>query len=171
MFNLSERENVTLRTKSQHNFNDDSSCPEYSAILGDTMCSETSFDKPLTQLTMENMSEMISKKLEKNLLRQFQNLIQIEVKKAIGELKGKIKKGLKLEIDELLKFNECRKKEIYQINNEVEKLTTETKNLKCELQEIGNKFKTTDNNSLNSTPESNREKNRIIWFSRIIKRI
>lgn len=161
MLNLSERENVTLRTKSQHNFNDDSSCPEYSAILGDTMCSEASFDKAQTQLTMENLSEMISEKLEKNnksLLCQFQNLIQIEVEKAIGELKGKIKDELKFEIDELLKFNECRQKEIDQINNEFEKLKTETKNLKCELQEIENKFKTKDNNSLISTPESNRKK-------------
>lgn len=158
-FNYTVSENVTLRKKTQDNLNDDSSCSESHTILGDTMCNQTSFDK-VTQLSMENMSELKTKKLEKNnklLLCQFQNLIQIEVKKAVGELKDKIKEELKVDIDELLKLNESRKNEIHQIKNEVEKVLTEDRKLKGELKQIEHKLTTTNNNP-NSVPESNSKK-------------
>lgn len=155
---LLTNENVTLRRNTQRNCYEDLTSSEKNTVLGDTLYAETSFDQPETQLTMENLSDMISKKLEKNnesLLAQFKNLIQIEVTKTIDELKEKIKNELKLEIEELCKLNKCRMNEIQEMKNEVGKLMTINQKLQKEIQEIEIKCKTSNSNPHQySTPEN-----------------
>lgn len=128
-----EVQNITLRrkhsTQAQKN-NTIEQDSEDSIILGDTLPEQT-----ISQITLQQLSSMISEKLSENnnaIITQLQTTIQIEIKKATTQFKNDFKQ----EIDILHTQNSQRKLEIENISKKIEKLEREAKKMQTEISEI-----------------------------------
>lgn len=134
--------------------NDTTSSSDDLSILGDTINPEkvestlkTNYE---TELTLQNLSEIISLRLKENnksIISELQNTIQIEINKAIKQIKE--------ETCTLFEQNEQRKEDIGLINSEIEDMKRENEKLKMEIKQLERKITTT---GINYTPESNKKK-------------
>lgn len=160
--------NVTMRKKTTNSINDTANSIDLS-ILGDTLHTEdnintetenTSFTFDSTsllnsaqvQLNMQNLSELIILRLKENnksIIKELQNTIQIEITRAITDLKLE----LDTKMNTLTSQNEERKQEIENINTKVETLQLENERLKKELRELSAKT-----NQTPSIPENHHHK-------------
>lgn len=152
--------NVTMRKKTMNSKNDTASSIDLS-ILGDTLQTEdninteikhTSFtfdttsllDNAQVQLNMQNLSELIILRLQQNnktIIKDLQNTIQIEITRAITDLKLE----LDSKMNTLTSQNEKRQQEIENISTKIETLQLENESLKKEIRELSAKTNQTPN--------------------------
>ncbi|KAL0829155.1 hypothetical protein ABMA28_004006 [Loxostege sticticalis] len=140
----SENSNITFRVKNIPNRTMDISCSD---ILGDTaiednMERETINSGMITNLTLQNISEVIAQKLKENnqnIVLQIQTTIQAEISKAINELRNELNQ----ETNIIKEKDKQRKIEIEKLNNKIEKLKNENESLKNEMNELGKKITST----------------------------
>ncbi|XP_064292895.1 uncharacterized protein LOC135309974 [Plodia interpunctella] len=108
------------------------------SILGDTLNNDNNSNK--TELTLENISYLISSQLKENnkaIIKDLHSTIITEVNQAILKLKEEMKEDTRL----LCKQNDERKKEIEEIQIYIEKLRKENEKLIKEIKEIENKVR------------------------------
>lgn len=136
-----EINNVTLRNKTakQSQINETLSSEDMS-LLGDTISyvENQEFTRQ-TELTLQNLSEIISQKLKENnkhIISELQTTIQTEICKAISKLKEEVKK----DTNTLYELNNQTKTEIQRINSKIQELTLENAKLKNEMQELSLKI-------------------------------
>lgn len=140
----SDNSNITFRVKNIPNRTMDISCSD---ILGDTaiedkMERETIHSGMITNLTLQNISEVIAQKLKENnqnIVLQIQTTIQAEISKAINELRNELNQETII----IKEKDKQRKIEIEKLNNKIEKLKNENESLKNEMSELGKKITST----------------------------
>ncbi|KAG7305794.1 hypothetical protein JYU34_009938 [Plutella xylostella] len=133
-----EQNNVTTRKKTTSPVNNDSINSEDLSILGDTIVTDNSMHTK-TELTLENLSQMITQKLKENnvsIILEIQNTIQLEINKAIN----KLKEDIAGDIDTLNSKNNERKQEIEKINEKIKRIQEENNNLKEEIKQLQHKI-------------------------------
>lgn len=140
---ISEGNNITTRKKLTDRKNLDSTrFSDSSDILGDTIEIDNSTETEINKdLTIENLSNMITKKLKENnssIISEIQSTIQKEINKAIS----KLKEDIKYDINYLNSQNIERQTELEQINSKILKLEEENQSLKREINETLNRFST-----------------------------
>ncbi|CAH0596423.1 unnamed protein product [Chrysodeixis includens] len=131
-----EENNITIRKQSSQPKNYDTSFEDLS-LLGDT---QQITEKPpsnciQTELTLQNLSEMIMIKLKENnesIISDLRSTIQIEINKAIS----KLTEDFELKTTYLSKQNDQRKQELEKVNTKIENLTKENEKLKQEILEL-----------------------------------
>lgn len=131
-----QENNITFRKKA--NYINDSISSQDISLLGDTiiMNKEDSLKtgpQPETELTLPNLSNIITTQLKENnmsIIKELQNIIQTEINKAMDKFQDEVKQNMKT----LSQQNEVRKQEIQNINTELEILKTENENLKKEIE-------------------------------------
>lgn len=128
--------NVTIRRTTKP-MNDITSSLDLS-LLGDTLCTQDEEKTPIftqTELTLKNLSELITLRLKENnssIITELQNTIQIELNKAIS----KFRDDFELETISLVKQNVQRIMDIQFVNSEIESLKIENKTLKSEIEKL-----------------------------------
>ncbi|KAH9629354.1 hypothetical protein HF086_017729 [Spodoptera exigua] len=133
----SEISNITIRKRTTKTMNVTTNSEDLN-LLGDTICSQdiatTTQTETQTELTLQNLSEIIIQRLKENnksIIAELQNTIQIEINKAILKLKEEVES----KTTTLTEQNELRILEIQHTNTEIEKLKTENEKLKNEISE------------------------------------
>lgn len=134
-----EINNVTIRrtTKPMN----DTICSLDLNLLGDTINmpdggkTPQSITKTQTELTLQNIGEMIMFRLKENnreIITELQNTIQTEINKAVS----KLRQDFERETSCLQSQNEERKIDIQHINTEIDNLKTENEKLKTEIENL-----------------------------------
>lgn len=137
--NTTPEANISLRQKASQNNHNETVSSEDISILGDTIYKEKCISTDVqTELTLQNMSDMISLKLKENnifIILEIKTIIQTEINKAIFKLKEEVKQ----ETNTLFLQNEQRKTDIDEINTKIEQLKKETETLQNEIKKIMHK--------------------------------
>lgn len=133
--------NVTVRKRPAPSLDRTSSFQDLSQ-LGNTLDSSSmEKDKKMKEITMQQLSDLITLKLQENnksIVKELQNTIQMEVNKAVS----KIKDDIKVELMELCTAeNNQRKIDLQKITKEIDKLKEEKQKLQKELVDIETKIK------------------------------
>lgn len=146
-----EINNVTIR-RTIKPMNDTTSSLDLS-LLGDTICEQHGGKTPQsitqTELTLQNIGEMIMLRLKENnrsIITELQNTIQLELNKAIQ----KLREDFERETNCLLRQNEERKKDIQHVNTEIENLKIQNERLKTEIESLKTRSNTCQTNCTES---------------------
>ena len=144
--------NVTMRKKTINSNINDTVSSEDLSILGDTiqiedtdttnagiknesLMQKTTSNSKQVQFNMQSLSELIILRLKENnksIIEEIQNTIQIEINRAITELRL----DFDSKTNKLTLQNEQRKQEIQNINSKLETLQLESENLKREIRDL-----------------------------------
>ncbi|KAL0894534.1 hypothetical protein ABMA27_013111 [Loxostege sticticalis] len=127
-----ETNNVTLRKNMTSRNNDTLSSEEDISLLGDTFCPENAQTNEQTELTLQSITNVITRSLQENnnmIIIQLQNTIQTEVQKAIQLLRAEYKQ----DICNLKEENKNITIEIQQLNEKIHKLQKENDLLKKDI--------------------------------------
>ncbi|KAL0859172.1 hypothetical protein ABMA27_010996 [Loxostege sticticalis] len=119
-----ETNNVTLRKNMTSRNNDTLSSEEDISLLGDTIGPENAQTNVQTELTLQSITNVITRSLQENnnmIIIQLQNTIQTEVQKAIQLLRAEYKQ----DICNLKEENKNITIEIQQLNEKIHKLQKE----------------------------------------------
>lgn len=146
-----EINNVTIR-RTIKPMNDTTSSLDLS-LLGDTIYAQDEGKTPQsitqTELTLQNIGEMIMLRLKENnrsIITELQNTIQLELNKAIL----KLREDFERETNCLLRQNEERKMDIQHVNTEIENLKIENEKLKTEIESLKTRSNTSQTNCTES---------------------
>lgn len=152
---LESSNNITSRKKPLIESNKTLSSEDLS-ILGDTIrLEETPINKAKCDITLQNLSEMISEQLKENnksIILQLQNTIKTEINKAIAKLKDDVTK----DINNLSLQNKEQQTEIKLINTKITNLENTNKELKREIKDLEERL--TIAQTRQYSPESNSKK-------------
>lgn len=150
-----ELNNMTTGNKPATTNNDTLSSEDLS-ILGDTKTIEDmTIAKMQSEITLENISEIISIQLRENnisIISQLQATIQTEINKAIDKLKEDVTK----EINNLSQQNKNQQTDIELMKAKMAKLDNTNKELREEIKDL--EAKLTTNQMRKFSPESNSKK-------------
>lgn len=109
---------------------------------------------PQSELTLHNLSELITARLKENntsIIQDLQNTIQTEINKAII----KLKEDMSIQTSNLRQQNEKLNSDIEHINTQIENLKEENRSLKNEIQDLERKIKSPEKYA---KPEENNRK-------------
>lgn len=137
----SEISNITMRKKSSNTKSNTASSEDLS-LLGDTIYIDDRETAPQTDiqtgLTLNNLNEIIIQRLKENnklIIAEIKDTIQIEIKKAINQLREEVE----LKTNTLANQNAQIKEDIKQINLEIHNIQIENGRLKQEIKSLSTK--------------------------------
>lgn len=155
MIDLESNTNITIRKKPSTPNNETLSSEDLS-ISGDTIrTEEIPINRANCDLTLQNLSEMISQQLKdnnKSIISQLQSTIQTEINKAIAKLKDDFTK----DINNISQQNKEQKTQIKELNTKISNLENSNKELKKEIKDLEEKL--TSAQTRQYSPESNSKK-------------
>lgn len=137
----------------------DTSLFNNTSLLGDTIRPESPKQKDITpnEISLQSLKEMFDMQLKENnrtIVSQLKSTIQIEINKAILELKADIT----LETSKLTKENCLRKLDIQLLATKIDQLNKENEKLKQEIEDLLHKSPATTSINSQIPPENHRKK-------------